>query len=415
MGERVPILVVGDAPTTTTGLGRIARDVTELLRRDAEAGRLDVRVAQLGLNYDGRRTNWHVYPITDTESWGQGDIAAAWEDWAGPPVEGDERGVIFTVWDPGRCPAVFGGLNRREPGGTTPMKRWTEEGRRSPHIWGYFAVDAHNNEGKLGGPVPETLEAYQRVLAYGPYGAQVLGDTLNRAVPWLPHGIDTDVFAPQTNLPEVMVEGWRESDWPIIGVVATNTPRKDFGLVFAMLEGLDCQLWIHIDQLVTSAWSIMELAERYGRNTYNKLHVTTHLDDEEMAKWYSVCDATIAPGLGEGWGYPIAESLACGTPVVHVNYAGGAALIPTLQWRFGLRAQRLEGPYALLRPVVTPGEAKETLRGAVRWARDEPHVVEAYCRGAVEHLDWRSLWPYWRGWFQKGLGALEHLGKEAQG
>lgn len=401
--NRIPFLTVGDAPTTTTGLGRIARDVTELIRRHVPA----VRVAQLGLNYDGRRANWHVYPVQDVESWGQGDIARVWEDWSPAPAK---RGIVMSFWDPGRCPALVWGLAKAQDYPGAGGESWRGAGRVRPDLWGYFAVDAWDGKRSLGGMVPEALKGYQRVLAYAGFGSEVLENSTGRPVRNLPHGIDTDVFKPRgaDELPSDLQEDWAASGWPVVGVVATNTPRKDWGSVFAALQGLDCHLWVHTDQMVTAAWSIPELAAQYGRDSLMGLHVTMgDIGDEEIARWYSFCDVTIAPGLGEGFGYPIVESLACGTPVVHVNYAAGREFIPLAEWRTAPVGFRMEGPYALLRPVLDPaGDLRETVKAATRWALDEPELVQAYCRASVAHLDWRRLWPHWHAWVNEGLQGL---------
>lgn len=406
---KIPLLVVGDAPTLPTGLARICRDVTELVRRDCLTGVLPFRIAQLGLNYDGRRANWHVYPVQDTSNWGRGDIAKVWEDFAfaGQRSFPHQKGVVWSFWDPGRCPALYWALNQpdSERGGLSPIQDWMLQEIPWPRLWGYFAVDAENRAGSLGGPVPETLQGYQRVLGYTRWGAGVLSQAAGRTVPNLPHGIDLDVFQPAARPPKDLPDSWKDSK-PIIGVVATNTPRKDWGLVFGALAGVDCHLWIHIDGLVADAWSIPELAELFGRDDKRKLWATNKLTDQEIAEWYTVCDATLAPGLGEGWGYPIVESLACGTPVVHGAYGGGKEVMPLAEWRVAPQAQRLEGPYALIRPVYAPAEVREALRLAVQWKRKEPDVAAAYCRGAVAHLDWRECWGYWRRWIQEGVEAL---------
>lgn len=415
--ERIPVLIVGDAPTQPTGLARIARDIAELLRRDAAADVLPIRIAQLGLNYGGERCNWHVYPLRDEQSWGQADIGPAWEDWRGVGYKGP--GVIFSVWDPGRCPGVTGGLALAPPGRPelSFLGRWSSDGYAWPRLWGYFAIDAANAHGALGGPVPDALEQYQRLLAYGLYGSEVLERTTSRKADWLPHGIDLDIFKPQTEPPELLPESWtldRNSPKPptTIGVIATNTPRKDLGSVFAALENVDCRLWIHTHQLTTNAWSIAELAHIFGRNTPERLMVTVGgLDDQEIARWLSFCDATIAPGLGEGFGYPIVESLACGTPVVHVNYAGGAQWMPHPAWRFGVGGFRQEGAYALVRPTPNPADIQKSLRGAVQFKRRERLVCQAYCHGSVQHLDWRNLWPWWRAWWLQGLEKLQGEGR----
>lgn len=112
---------------------------------------------------------------------------------------------------------------------------------------------------------------------------------------------------------------------------------------------------------------------------------------------------TIAPGLGEGFGYPIVESLACGTPCVHVDYGGGAELLPLNAWRVPFIAERLESVYALRRPVIGPEDMANAVVRALDWKRNDERVCQAYCRGSVEYLSWSNIWPRWRSWFAKGL------------
>lgn len=377
------ILLVCDAPNLPTGLGRIARDLASQIHSDPELRRRGVEVAQLGLYYDGSPWPWPVFPVHDSAQWGEGDIAQALEWW--------KADVIFTIWDPGRCFGILRGLQQAELFGKV-------------RLWGYFAVDADNRQEKLGGPVVETLKAYERVLGYGRWGSGVLKRTVGRGVQYLPHGI-SEAFSPRAQAEPPawhFPKSW-EDGLPIIGVVATNQPRKDYGLVFEALAGLGCHLWIHIDNLITNAWAIPELAELTGRLDQERLTCTTYLRDEELAMAYARCDATIAPGLGEGFGYPIVESLACGTPVVHGDFAGGAELVPAKEWRFPPMGWRLEGPYALRRPVFFPPSVLEAARGAVAWKKLEPETCRAYCSGAVAQLGWGNLWPYWRSWIVQGM------------
>ncbi len=44
-----------------------------------------------------------------------------------------------------------------------------------------------------------------------------------------------------------------------------------------------------------------------------------YVSDEELALWYRAASAFVYPSLYEGFGYPVAEALACGTPVVTSN------------------------------------------------------------------------------------------------
>lgn len=381
-----PILILGDAPNLPTGLARIARDLVEGLR-DSD---LDVDVAQLGLYYDGSPFPWPVYPVKDENNWGEGDLLQVW-DWhsRGQP------GVLLTVWDPARCAGTAGV--------DFPGDRW-----------GYFAVDGNNILGKIGGPALAALRRYDRVLAYSDYGAKVLKDSLEReAVEWLPHGFKSNVFHQPVDQVVLShqtyqaIKTWEASSPNIaLGCVATNQPRKDLSLVFDVAATLGARLWLSTDMLVGPAWSIPELADIYDLND-ERLLVTLALTDNELAYLYGQCDITIAPGLGEGFGYPIVESLACGTPVVHVDYAGGAEITPH-QFRLrGLATSRVEGPYAICRPLVLPMHTKNRIADVLKSQNECPEEMRAYCKGTVAHLDWRYLWGRWRSWFQDGLAEFK--------
>jgi glycosyltransferase involved in cell wall biosynthesis len=131
---------------------------------------------------------------------------------------------------------------------------------------------------------------------------------------------------------------------------------------------------------------------------------TTPFTDPQLAALYQACAVTIAPGLGEGFGYPIVESLASGTPVVHGDCGGGRELIPKIEWRFPVRETRLEGIYALQRPVFRAEDVANAIERVFSWQQEQgPEVVAAYCRGAVAHLDWQRLWPRWYKWIKAGL------------
>jgi len=91
------------------------------------------------------------------------------------------------------------------------------------------------------------------------------------------------------------------------------------------------------------------------------------------------------------------ESLACGTPVTHVRYAGGAELIRNQDWLVSPLGWRLEGQHNAQRPLVKPQDFAEVLlKMGDQRAED--------CREMASHLDWGRLWPaVWRKWFLGGL------------
>ncbi|MHC4733101.1 MAG: glycosyltransferase [Planctomycetota bacterium] len=382
----IPILIIGDAPNLPTGLARIARDVAYCLW--GERANLDIEVSQLAHGWDGSPWPWKVFPLFDAENWGKKDIDRTL-DWIGAPPR-----VIFSFWDPSRCLSA---------------SRASIKTRK----WGYFAIDGDNSDFKIGGPALRAVREYDRVLAYGNYGSRVLANSLERdSVQWLPHGFFPQPMSEDLR-PQDVVLGWPE-DATVIGCVASNQARKDLGLLFATLdrykwEGNPVTLWLHIDRVIDRAWSVPELAKIYNRND-ETLIVTTSLQDVELWTLYRACTATIAPGLGEGFGYPIVESLACGTPVIHVDYAGGAELIPNDRWLFPAQMFRVDGPYAIRRPLIDEREVKASLHNVLSRMRDEEEVTRAYCRGAVANLEWSALWPRWRSWVIQGLNEIRENG-----
>ena len=389
MSTPVPFVVYSDGPRLPTGLARITRDLAQRLWQDREA--LGIDLLQVG--YDplpGPAVAWPAYTgaTLDAEGdWGAGMIDAAWMGYFGP-----KQGVLFSVWDPGRSYPLLGCKG--------PEQRW-----------GYFPLDAVNVNGTIGGPAAEAVQRYDRVLAYGRWGSEILRPLRAEGVPFLPHGLDLETFnyalPPEAFARVEEITHVREGEI-LVGCVATNQTRKDLGLFFATLaelrsRGHKVRGWLHTDKLVR-AWSVQQLIQDFG--LAKKVAVSLMLSDQELAACYSICGVTIAPGLGEGFGYPIVESLACGTPPIHVDYAGGAELLPLNAWRVPAVAERLEGIYAVRRPVVDPADMANAVERALDWKRNDERTCQAFCRGAVEHLDWRHLWPRWRAWVKKGLEEL---------
>jgi len=409
------IIAIGDAPNLPTGLARITRDLLTQLMEDISDKKLPfARIVQIGIRYNDAPTTWKVYHA-DTESYGADRIAKVIQ-WEADP---GERVVIFTIMDPARC---YGILNELAEINKQYQIRTV----------GYFPIDSTNVHGRVGGPAAETLARYDHVLAYGKYGAKVIKKSIEffietkspeyawlttlQPIKWLPHGIDNYTFnidPPADEAADPFAEQIKEWLGPaiLVGSCATNQPRKDWGTTFAAFKQLSSdykyhltgiKFWIHIDRVITDAWSIPELAEIYALNN-EKLLVTTFLSDDQLAFMYRLCSATFANGLGEGFGYPAVESLACGTPAVHVDFAGGEELIPQTNWKVYWDSQRQEGPYALIRPILEPYTVKKALAKAIDFKQSNPHLVSTYLNGAVQHLFWPNLWERWRSWFRSVL------------
>lgn len=404
---RIPFLLYGDGPRLRSGLARIARDLA--MRLYAEQEELGIRFMQIGVDYpDGWHWQpWDFYGFQPTmQDQGWSALKRIEEECKG---RGEPRPILLTIMDPSR---VWDLLRVH---GDPYMG---QQANLQMDAWGYFPIDAHNAQGRVGGPAAEAVQLTNRVLAYGQYGAQVLRRTLqdgkrSSRVSFLPHGLEPGVFVPSIPLTDAH-DDFRV--WALraqargalrIGCVATNQARKDLGLLFQSMaalksQGHDIACWLQTDRL-TNVWDVGELVKSLGLARDEVCVSTENLSDRQLAAQYAWSDVTLAPGLGEGFGYPIVESLGCGTPVAHGKYAGGVDLIPEPRWLVDPVAFRLESCYAVQRPVFDPAEVARALASAAHTKRADPQTIAAYCSGAVAHLSWQALWPRWKQWISKGI------------
>jgi glycosyltransferase involved in cell wall biosynthesis len=411
MERPVPILFLGDAPSGRGGLARIGRDLAVLT-----ATLPQFRVGFLGRGgQPTRQLPFAQYTFDETFQWGESLIERTWFDFAER-----ERGIVFTIWDATRLhwfaqPRWLPAVDVADAG----LRNFLMAGHFDR--WGYFPVDATGPGDHLTSLAANALGGYDRVLAYTQFGQGVIersigaAPALVRGLTWLPHGLDMQMWQPSPRKEARKVLGSRFHDDDIVlGVVATNQPRKDWGLVAvttALLRqkfGRRLRCWWHSDVEQRSfAWSLPALVRDFGLADF--VSITTHaIEDAVMAQCYSACDVTLHPGLGEGFGYPAVESLACGTPIVAVDYAGlpcviedrtVARFVPTEINQDGKPVVRLETIHNCMRPVVSPEKfaaAVESLLAA--------KVQQEQCRAAVQHLDWKTLWPgCWKKWLLAGV------------
>ena len=398
-----PLLIIGDAPTAGTGLGRILFDVSSRVATNLG----DVyRIATVG--YGGlftRNLSCHHYTAEGLDGWIIPTLPEMWDDWAG-----NEKGAVMFISDPARLgwfsrPDMSNELDRypslKQFLLKPPFKRWI-----------YAPVDASGPNDRLTFPLAQNLLGFDRILAYGKFGEGVIRRTLGdkesdkRGLTSLPHGIDVNTFYPRNrqtsrsfffNITGASTlrgeKGSIQPDETLIGIIGTNQSRKDFGMALEAISILSRQrkirLWIHTDTLErVGCWSIPALLVDFGLADRTVISLGT-LSDDNMAKAYSACDLTVGPGV-EGFGFPLAESLACGIPVVHGYYGGGANIVP-IEMLVAPVAYRYESIWGCKRPVYDPED----------WAERVNDLIGK--RGVLdEKYAWVNNWKGWKNWFLEG-------------
>lgn len=127
-----------------------------------------------------------------------------------------------------------------------------------------------------------------------------------------PWGVDHTILRPHKAKPSKYTDGK-----PYFCAVSCDIGRKNTISVVKAYINFNNQNPEHHLILVWRKPSdeVMDLIDK-NPNVKNKIHFASNISNEELAEIYSGASCSFFPSRYEGFGLPIAESMACGTPVV---------------------------------------------------------------------------------------------------
>jgi glycosyltransferase involved in cell wall biosynthesis len=233
---------------------------------------------------------------------------------------------------------------------------------------------------------------------------------------YVPHGVDTQAFEPLDDEGRSEARtafGVDDEDRFIVGVVAANQgypSRKAlpelidaFGRFLRTEEGKGALLYLHTER--TGRYQGVNLepiiaAARIPRENVRFAaqyeYLTGGFGADYMARAYNAMDVLLNPAMGEGFGVPIIEAQACGTPVIvgentaqveigKVGWHVGGQRIWTAQdsWQTVPDVEQMVGALRMARSM------SYRKRGAARehaLQYDVDHVTRTYWRPALERL-----------------------------
>ena len=106
--------------------------------------------------------------------------------------------------------------------------------------------------------------------------------------------------------------------------VGTLQPRKNIPILLEALARLN-RPDVPLVLAGGKGWSYDAIFERVAAlGLSNRVRFAGYVADEALPLWYNAAAALVMPSLYEGFGLPVVEALACGTPVV----AAGASSLP---------------------------------------------------------------------------------------
>ena len=210
----------------------------------------------------------------------------------------------------------------------TLMDMWVLEGRRMRDLkmlcW--TPVDHH--------PIPPKVLKFfvdhpdATPVAMSRFGQRMFKEAGMDAA-YVPHGVDTGIYCPGDRQVGRDRMGFPDDAW-IVGVVAANKgnnpPRKAFPQLLQAFAEVrkqvpEAHLYMHTDLVGQRGVHLAKFADQLGIpagaiRAATPLQLELGAPDEAMVDMFRAFDVLALPSYGEGFGVPLIEAQACGTPVV---------------------------------------------------------------------------------------------------
>jgi len=165
------------------------------------------------------------------------------------------------------------------------------------------------------------------------------------------HGVDLNMFCPVTKEEQARLKvkfGFKPEDFILFNMGRNSARKNNQAMIQATIEFLkdkpdNVKAFFHIMNPNVKEANLYSFLSRYmtietGKNYLgNRIIINNKgstpskpLSDNDVANLYKMCDVVISTSIGEGFGFLISESMACGKPIIHTDYTTPKELLETI-------------------------------------------------------------------------------------
>ena len=247
------------------------------------------------------------------------------------------------------------------------------------------------------------------------YGVTTVKNSINKDIDFVYHGVDRELYSPLSD--EERSEYRERLGWDgkfVVTSVAQNVRRKQLTRLIEAVAILkhrynqrNILLYLHTVPFQNhwlEGWNLPEVATAFGVNqevVFNPMMdgfgkgvpERGDMDVPGLRELVGSADLFVLPSQVEGFGLPIVESMAVGTPVLVTKYAagwevaksGGGVGIPVYDWEIHKSGTRYAN--------VSPEELAKNILGL---KRDPRKLARMRAQGleAVPQFDWSKFEEY---------------------
>lgn len=253
-------------------------------------------------------------------------------------------------------------------------------------------------------------------ITMSPHGQRQL-EAVGIKSTYIPHSVDTQTYKPTFEIegkPARQFMGISDETFLVTMVSANKSNgvvhRKGLAealTAFAMFlhEKPDSHLYLHMEPSnAYGGFVVPRLLKAVGIppekvTVADSTQLRIGYPVETMAAIYTMSDVLLMPSYGEGFGIPLIESQACGTPVLTSSWTAMADLAGPSSWIVAGQPFWDETQVAMYQmPLIS------SIVDGLKLAYDAPRGVDDESREWAKQFDvekvWQEKWlPFWKGYF----------------